>query len=313
MEILRNNHGTVIIFVTLFFLLTMLFVSVGIDAGWMTYVRNQGQASVDAAALSGASGIPRYNETGDDSVVITMVQALNGENTVMNKPAGITASNLEVVAYNSTTHLVSTPASFSDVNGIRVTRGFDTPLFFGRLLNDGQTPTINVSAVAVTRLRPSLPFNLIDDPLPGEIIYEITQSPSPSDNSSYTSFFTVSTSDEVLNTFLNKPGTIPCLMAGDQIELNNGQVNTVLKNIKGIFNTNKTPDPNSPSGVSWQVLVPIISPSDFDSNNPVQTAPIANFAVLNITEVKTQGDPKFISAYAGGDFTNFWCPPILVR
>ncbi len=96
MDILRNNHGTAIIFVTLFFLLTMLFVSVGIDAGWMTYVRNQGQASVDAAALSGASGIPRYNGTGDDSVVITMVEALNDENTVMNQPAGITASNVEV-------------------------------------------------------------------------------------------------------------------------------------------------------------------------------------------------------------------------
>jgi len=313
MEILRNNHGTAIIFVTLFFLLTMLFVSVGIDAGWMTYVRNQGQASVDAAALSGASGIPRYNETGDDSVVITMVQALNDENTVMKQPAGITASNVEVVAYNSTTHLVSTPASFSDANGIRVTRGFDTPLFFGRLLNDGQTPTMNVSAVAVTRIRPSLPFDLIGDPPPGEITYELRQSPSPTDDSSFTSFFIQNASSAEFKEMVNNPTLIPCLMKGDQIELNNGQVNSTLKEIKDVFEEKKKDDVNSSSGYSWPVLLPVISPSDFDSNNPNQTVPIDNFAVINITDVDTQGNPKTISAYSGGEFTNFWCPPILVR
>ena len=78
-----------IVYVTLFlFVLGMFFIALGIDVGWMVYVRSQGQAAVDSAAISGAAAIPAYN-SGDPGQVYGIVGSLNSQNTVMNLDAAI--------------------------------------------------------------------------------------------------------------------------------------------------------------------------------------------------------------------------------
>jgi len=85
----------VIVYVTLFlFVLGILFIALGIDVGWMAYVRSQGQAAVDSAAISGAAAIPAYN-SGDPSVVYSIVGSLNSQNTVMNQDAAIANTDVE--------------------------------------------------------------------------------------------------------------------------------------------------------------------------------------------------------------------------
>ena len=58
MHAIDNERGTVLIFVTLSIVLLLIMVGMGLDTGHLVYVRAQGQAAVDAAALSAASAIP---------------------------------------------------------------------------------------------------------------------------------------------------------------------------------------------------------------------------------------------------------------
>jgi len=58
---MNNQHGSVIIWVTLMITLLLVMVGMGLDTGQMTYTRNQGQVAVDAAALAAISGLPSLN------------------------------------------------------------------------------------------------------------------------------------------------------------------------------------------------------------------------------------------------------------
>ena len=53
----KNERGSVLVFVTLMIVLLLVMVGLGLDTGQLTYVRNQGQAAVDAAALAAVSAI----------------------------------------------------------------------------------------------------------------------------------------------------------------------------------------------------------------------------------------------------------------
>ena len=61
MQTVTNERGSVIVFITLMVVILMVMVGVGLDTGHMTYARNQGQAAVDAAALSAISGLYTRN------------------------------------------------------------------------------------------------------------------------------------------------------------------------------------------------------------------------------------------------------------
>ena len=58
MHAINNQRGSVLIFVTLSIVLLLIMVGMGLDTGHLVYVRAQGQAAVDAAALAAASAIP---------------------------------------------------------------------------------------------------------------------------------------------------------------------------------------------------------------------------------------------------------------
>ena len=62
MKVLKHERGSVLLYVAGSLIMMMLFVGLAIDGGWTTYVRNQGQAAVDAAALSAASAITDYKK-----------------------------------------------------------------------------------------------------------------------------------------------------------------------------------------------------------------------------------------------------------
>src|SRR2546428_11321682 len=51
----KHERGSVLLYVAGSLVVMMLFIGLAIDGGWTTYVRNQGQAAVDAAALSAVS------------------------------------------------------------------------------------------------------------------------------------------------------------------------------------------------------------------------------------------------------------------
>ena len=150
MRTLRNNRGAVLIYVTLFLLLLgLLFIALGTDVGWMAYVRTQGQAAVDAAALRGAAAIPNYNSTGSTTQVYNMASGLNSNNTVMNQAAGVVGADIEFCTGNPDGVSTCSASTFpTPADGVRVTRTYSTPLFFSRILNGGNNANITVSSIA---------------------------------------------------------------------------------------------------------------------------------------------------------------------
>ena len=62
MKALKNERGSILLYVTGSLIVMALFVGLAIDGGWTIYVRDQGQAAMDAAALSAASVIPDYKK-----------------------------------------------------------------------------------------------------------------------------------------------------------------------------------------------------------------------------------------------------------
>jgi hypothetical protein len=321
----KDDRGQTIFFMTAFLLLMVLFVGVAVDVGWMAFVKSQGQAAVDAAALAGAAGLPAYNDKKLAGDVLLRVSSLNNSNFIMNQSANITSGDVQFCSGSPT----NCGATIWPADGIRVTKAIPTPLFFANLLNGGNSTTINVSAVAWLGspgvVRPDLPVALLDCQVgyPGTCSATATldgfnQSPNPKDDSAFTSYFTHNASAKVFKDMVNDPSLIPLVKTGEAIELNNGQVNSALKEIEEAFNDKKGTDGN------WCVILPVISCKDLENGNPVQQAKVVGFAQMCITKVDTKGNPKSIQASLNcgvlvsgpGSGTNFGANatvPILVK
>jgi hypothetical protein len=106
-----------------------------------------------------------------------------------------------------------------------------------------------------------------------------TQAPSPSDNSAW-----ISTANPSKGDFMPAScgGTGGVLNVGDQIGIQNGQTPN-LKPISDCFQ----------SGVT-QYTVPVVSCAEATSqwNHPTT---VVGFATVTVTQVNSQGSPKFIS------------------
>src|SRR5713226_4621208 len=121
MKVSHNEHGVAIIYVTLFLMiLGILFFALGVDVGWMAYIRSQGQAAVDAAALSGAAGIPHYNNTTppDNSKISSLVAAPN--NTVLGQTLSF-STNGEICGCDPNNPTCPWTGAASQAAGVSVT------------------------------------------------------------------------------------------------------------------------------------------------------------------------------------------------
>ena len=184
MKPIRNEKGSVLIFVTLMIVLLMIMVGLGLDTGHLAYVRSQGQPAVDAAALAAASALP----TGSPDAINERVKQLNfvkgtndGGNNYLDSPNNlIDAKNVTLIKYNNATGNITaatgtSAVSIGDANGVRVAleatnpyggsvgAAMKSPLFLTPLFNlFGQTVSgtqnVSVSAVAIIRAIPGMPI-----------------------------------------------------------------------------------------------------------------------------------------------------------
>src|SRR5215470_15447745 len=105
----KNERGSVLIFATLVIVLLLIMVGMGLDTGYLAYVRSQGQPAVDAAALAAASAIPSGNMTTvTDQATKFNPGATNpgaGNNYVSSSSSNhqIGANNVTLVKYDPTT------------------------------------------------------------------------------------------------------------------------------------------------------------------------------------------------------------------
>ena len=324
----KHERGSVLLYVAGSLMVMMLFVGLAIDGGWTTYVRNQGQAAVDAAALSAASAITGYKRGSAASTIELQAAAFaqnaasaGSANIVIHQSPTLTlGNNIDCLTYDQTNNTVtcSDPGcggtcAAAQVNAVRVsmedsatpsrTSALNIPLFFGRLVGM-PFMRLNVSAVgyvgcpgtcAPSTCGPELPVGLCanyvgypDKCGPTHAL----QAPDGTDNSGFTSFFDSNTTGNACRDYVNSPSTIPASGVGQSLNVTNGQVATCLSAIKTKFDLNK-----DASG-KWCVFMPVFNCPGGAFNGAL---PVAGFAQMCITKVVDTGSPKYIQGFLNCD------------
>ena len=117
MQIVNNERGGVIVFVTLMVVLLMIMVGMGLDTGHLSFIRSQGQGAVDAAALSAVSGLANGGTKAEIELRATAFQT---NNNYVGSPGNLlTSTNVSYVLYDSKTGAIE-PSSYGLANGVRV-------------------------------------------------------------------------------------------------------------------------------------------------------------------------------------------------
>jgi Flp pilus assembly protein TadG len=337
-----NQRGSVLVFVTLMITLLLIMVGLGLDTGQLTFVRSQGQRSVDAAALAGASAVPG----GADLEVYNRVAAFNSTNAkALNDYVGssqaankLSSSHVTFIVYDKSKNTITKVDNALAANGVRVALentnpyngpvggAMTSPLFLTPLLNllgssISGSQSVSVSAVAYTEPIPGLPIAIAGCPIPNPLptpsnpnppptctedgvtdsctttngvtqCYKcnVIQVPSPRDNSCFTTFTISSSNAKTMKEIIqnNKTcGAIPPVNINTPIELNNGQINSVMQELD-------TLGPFSGANVRATsddcYLVPVV-PVTSTCN---QTSPLTSWARMCIRNVDTKGSPKVV-------------------
>jgi Flp pilus assembly protein TadG len=284
MHAVCNQRGSVLVFVTLSIVLLLVMVGMGLDTGHLVYVRAQGQAAVDAAALAAASAIP----TGSNAEVSDRAAAFNSKNNYADSSNNsIKATDITYVQYSPTDGSINTSGvSIANANGVRValedtnphtgadpatamiSRVFLMPLLnlFGHEVDD--TAKLNVSAVAVIKAAPGLPIAIEEARCSQLNPQKLLQSSSQTDNSGYTTYWINNASATVIRDLLKNAktcgGGIPSVGVGFPTNLNNGQISSVYSDFDDVFKD----DP------SQCYLIPVVR----NGSNWNQTEKIVDFA-----------------------------------
>lgn len=263
MKTFKSDSGSVFVFATLMIVLLMVLVGMGMDTGWLTYVRSQGQPAVDASALAAASAL----NTGDIAKVHGRGTAFNASNDYPDGGTSggskITSANIQLGSYSHSTGTFSAlpDASIGSANAVRValeqanstpipTRVFLTPLV--NLFGGSETgnASVNVSAIAALKGVPELPVYLKQCPPPGDCtpngdgtykcVLLAEQTPTKTDNSGFTTFFYSSPSASLIKALVKNADCdkVPPVGLGDQICRNEGQVTTVVQEIINVYGKN---------------------------------------------------------------------------
>jgi len=317
MKSVGNERGSVLVFATLMIVVLLIMVGMGLDMGQLGYVRNQGQAAVDAAALAAVSGLPAR----DDAQVKARAAAFNGNaknNYVESSTNAIDSTSVTYVKYDFTTNdITNYNEPILTANGVRVAleggKSITTPMFLTPLLNllgisTASTKDTNVSAVSVIQAKPAIPIALWETVCPNY--------PGPYDTISATIAQDIKmqhpdqktgNENSCWTTFLDCSSGAPDIKAGFEVAQkcsggridgqigigvpicqNRGQVNTVLGTADDFFTANGG-IPNS----SWWIIPVIGGGGNCDPTNP---APIITWAKIKPTAIVKTGNPKYITA-----------------
>jgi Flp pilus assembly protein TadG len=306
MSSIRNEDGSVLVFMTLMIVLLMIMVGMGLDTGQLTYTRATGQGAVDAAALSAVSAIP----TSDINQVRTRATAFATANTHLDSAKNpITGAHVTLMKYDfATGNLVAEP-DITLANAARValeTKNpydagatnspmksplFLTPLFnlFG--INMGKTADVSVSAVAVATAIPTLPIVVYDSQCNLNPI-KIRATSDPLETGCWTTFFDSSTSKPdvvgLMKATATCDGISQGVRKGDIIHLNDGTQKPDYDAADDLF--------KAFTGQCW--IVPVVKAplSTAKSNNCGGWEEIVDFAKICPTEVVSTKSPKYIQA-----------------
>jgi len=270
MKHLRNEEGSVLVFVTLMVVLLMIMIGMGLDTGQLAYTRSTGQSAVDAAALAAASAIPTLdiNEVRNRATVFNSANTFtdSSKNPIGNTDTYVTLMNYQYDATTKTQTLTQA-GSIGTANAARVAletnnpyagatnAAIKSPLFLTPLFNllnisTQGTSKVDVSAVAVNSGLVGLPMAVevarCSQANPMKLLQSSSsqgQGNSFNDNSGYTTYWVNNTSPPTIQDFLNASdscsGGVPAISGtGFCTQLNNGAIVSVYNDFETLFTKN---------------------------------------------------------------------------
>jgi Flp pilus assembly protein TadG len=336
-----SEHGATAVFVIFSLVVLGGFLALALNVGHMLAVRGEIQNATDSGALAGAKDL-NATSAGIDAALVSAPLYANYHKTDVGTAMGVAASDVVVGSWNPTTGVFTSytvanakaAANVGKINAVQVsagrqqTRGNQLPVFFGTFLG-GQTGTDVAARAWAVRGGPcnsscDLPIAVSDCGLldaNGNFVtgvcgstMTLTFGPSTTDNLGLTTLglssnVSTQTVDQAFQDIFN--GTCFVNHPGDVIALSNGQ-NALASNALRT-------DWNSVIGTTYTApVIHIACPPQF-----VQSATIVGTVSITITQVKSTGNPKYLTAriecpststrFAGGCFYyGTWGLPRLV-
>ncbi len=277
---LRNDSGSVLVFITLMIVLLMIMVGMGLDTGMLTYSRSVGQRAVDMAALAGAAGLAKV----DANAVKSNIEQLNASNDYVNSTGNsingtVNGKNVTLLTYDfKANQITGTTTDITKATAVRValettnpyTTGssnsaVNTPAFLTPLLNllgssASGSNNVNVSAVAVIYGQPGLPIALngcnaawagTNQAIPWN---QTPSGGSNPNNSGWTTYLDNSVSSPDVKALIHRIAACQgtgVVNIGTPICLNNGSQTPDLREFETLIGTN-------PDGTPKCYLTPIV-------------------------------------------------------
>jgi Flp pilus assembly protein TadG len=276
---------------------TALFAlaAVGIDAGRLALTANEVQTVADTAATAGARALL---DGGSTATARGQAQTVVGQNRVNGTAASIQAAQLEVGSYDPQTRAFINGAL--PANAVRATPATTVQNLFVGIMGTrfARTTVTKTATAAFTGLgsgKPNLPLAIGACNFPAltscfntpGCLPSLTQVPSTTNNTGWTSFLDGSTSNPSITKYMPSAcggtTTPPQIGVGTSISLNNGQITSVLKNVEDCVK----------QGIN-KFTVPIVS----CSGNFNQSSTITGFATIIVDSVNSTGNPKGLNLHA---------------
>ena len=306
MKTLKSQQGSVFVFVTLLIVLLLAMVGMGLDTGWITYLRSQSQPAVDAAALAGTSGLVEGT-----TEVENRVAAYNSTNVYLHSDNNVIgADNITYIRYDEPTQTL-TKVDPASANGVRVALEDSNPygatnppsslisrLFLLPVLNlfgANINPTVNVDVSAVAYLKniPDFPVALkgCEEGLDKYLIW----SPATTETACWTTYTRDPANKPTIEQMVDnsKCNNIPAVSYDTPIYLNNGTIANILNAIEAAHGPIGDPN-NKPC-----FIVPVTA----DSEHCNQISPITEWAEICLTGLQNGGSPLEMP---DGSLSNHW-------
>jgi Flp pilus assembly protein TadG len=277
MNKLRNDAGSVLVYITLMIVVLMVMVGMGLDTGYLAFSRSMGQRAVDMAALAAAAGLAKGDATAIESdikqIMVTgttndyagrsknvIDPTVNGKNVTLMKydfkTNKITGTTTDIKAANAVRVALETtnPYTGTSSNSAVSTPAFLTPLMnlFGGGASAEGANNVNVSAVAAIQAEPGLPIALNGcDPtwVGTNAAIPWTQTPSGGshpNNSGWTTYLDKSVSSPDIQALIRKVAACQgtgLVSVGTNICLNNGSQNPDLRAMETLIGNDENGNP----------------------------------------------------------------------
>jgi len=269
---------------------------VGVDLGRLAFTATEVQTIADVGATAGAQALATNFATGGSLNPVAQAQTAAAQNRVDGSTASLAAGDVQVGNYNFATNAFA--AGGLPSNAVRVNAQATVTNIVAGALGDALT-TVQKTATAafggITSGAPVLPlavgechFQAFQGSGSCSDLPSLTQAPSPSDNTCWTSLGPNPASASQVSGYL--PTTCcqggncgggqpaPSVTVGSVINLVNGQMDSVLKIIKDCFD----------DGIR-EFLVPVVT-----CNNCTHAMTVTGFATIRVDSVRATGNPKGI-------------------